>query len=91
MLIRIKLIAKQLKASNKMLVLYGARQISKTTMLKNLNFSLKALWINGDLKINQETVNHYIDLLEKGFVIKLLSGLSKNPRKEISKMAKFIS
>jgi predicted AAA+ superfamily ATPase len=45
--------------------------------------------IANTLGINQETVNHYIDLLEKGFVIQRLSGLSNNPRKEISKMDKF--
>jgi len=33
-------------------------------------------------------VNSYIDLLEKGFIIQRLSGLSNNPRKEISKMDK---
>jgi uncharacterized protein len=45
--------------------------------------------IANTLGINQETVNHYIDLLEKGFVIQRLSGLSNNSRKEISKMDKF--
>jgi len=41
-----------------------------------------------NLSLNHETVNRYIDLLEKGFIIKRLSGLSRNPRKEISKMDK---
>jgi uncharacterized protein len=45
--------------------------------------------ISNTLGLNHETVNHYLDLLEKGFVIKRLSGLSNNPRKEISKMDKF--
>jgi len=40
------------------------------------------------LGLNHQTVNNYIDLLENGFIIKRLSGLSKNPRKEISKMDK---
>lgn len=41
-----------------------------------------------NLELNHETVNNYIDLLEKGFIIKRISGYSKNPRKEISKMDK---
>ncbi len=40
------------------------------------------------LKISHETVNDYIDLLEKGFIIKRLSGFSRNLRKEVSKMDK---
>jgi uncharacterized protein len=41
------------------------------------------------LQLNHETVNSYINLLEQGFIIQRLSGLSNNPRKEISKMDKF--
>jgi len=40
------------------------------------------------LEINKETVNRYIDLLEKSFVIFRLSGFSRNLRKEVSKMDK---
>ena len=40
------------------------------------------------LRLNHETVNNYIDLLEQGFILKRLSGFSKNPKKEISKMDK---
>ncbi|MEL6942574.1 MAG: DUF4143 domain-containing protein, partial [Bacteroidota bacterium] len=40
------------------------------------------------LQINRETVNNYIDLLEKAFVIFKLSGFSRNLRKEITKMSK---
>ncbi len=40
------------------------------------------------LDISHETVNHYIDLLEKGFVLFRLSGYSRNLRKEITKMNK---
>lgn len=40
------------------------------------------------LGMSHETVNHYIDLLEKGFVLFRLSAFSRNPRKEISKMNK---
>ncbi len=41
-----------------------------------------------NLNLHPETVNNYIDLLEKGFVLQRLSGFSGNPRKEISKMDK---
>ena len=40
------------------------------------------------LGMSHDTVATYIDLLEKGFIIQRLSGLSKNPRKEVSKMDK---
>lgn len=40
------------------------------------------------LKVKSETVNNYIDLLEKSFVVFKLSAFSNNPRKEISKMDK---
>lgn len=40
------------------------------------------------LSLNRETVDRYIDLLEKSFVVFRLSAYSKNPRKEISKMDK---
>ncbi|MEM8525178.1 MAG: ATP-binding protein [Bacteroidota bacterium] len=40
------------------------------------------------LQINRETVNNYIDLLEKAFVIFKLPGFSRNLRKEITKMSK---
>ena len=44
--------------------------------------------ISNALRLNHETVNQYITLLEKGFVIQRLSGWSNNSRKEISKMDK---
>jgi len=40
------------------------------------------------LGLSSETVNHYIDLMEKSFVVFRLSGYSNNPRKEVSKMNK---
>ncbi len=40
------------------------------------------------LGLNHETINHYLDLLEKSFVIKRVAGYAANPRKEISKMNK---
>ena len=39
--------------------------------------------------MSTETVQHYIDLLEKSFVIKSLSGYRTNLRNEITKMSKF--
>ena len=36
------------------------------------------------LQVNRDTVIHYIDLLEKGFVIFRLSGFSRNLRKEVT-------
>ncbi len=40
------------------------------------------------LKTSSSTIEHYIDLLEKSFVIFTLSAFSTNPRKEISKKQK---
>ncbi len=40
------------------------------------------------LKVKSETVENYIDLLEKAFVIFRLHAFSNNPRKEVSKMTK---
>lgn len=40
------------------------------------------------LEINRVTVDRYIDLLEKSFVIFRLSGFSRNLRKEVTKMDK---
>lgn len=44
--------------------------------------------LSQSLAISRSAVEHYIDLLEKSFVIFRLSGLSRNLRKEISKMDK---
>ncbi|MEZ4906396.1 MAG: ATP-binding protein [Saprospiraceae bacterium] len=44
--------------------------------------------LSNSLGLSSETVNYYIDLLEKSFVVYRLSALSNNPRKEISKMSK---
>ncbi len=41
-----------------------------------------------NLKVSQETVNNYIDLLEQAFIIFRLGGFSRNLRKEISKRDK---
>lgn len=40
------------------------------------------------LNVKSETIENYIDLLEKSFVIFRLAAFSNNPRKEVSKMSK---
>jgi len=40
------------------------------------------------LGMTHETVNNYVDLLEKGFILFRLTGLSRNLRKEVNKMSK---
>lgn len=44
--------------------------------------------LGASLQMSKETVNSYIDLLEKSFVIFRLAGYSRNLRKEIGKMDK---
>jgi len=44
--------------------------------------------LSGALELSRATVDRYIDLLEKSFVIFRLSGFSRNLRKEVSKMNK---
>ncbi|MCD4792051.1 MAG: ATP-binding protein [Bacteroidales bacterium] len=44
--------------------------------------------LSNKLKLNNETVENYIDLLEKSYVIFRLSGFSRNLRKEVSKRDK---
>lgn len=44
--------------------------------------------LSNSLSLSSETVNNYIDLLEKSYVVFRLSALNKNPRKELSKMNK---
>lgn len=44
--------------------------------------------LSSALEMNHGTVDRYIDLLEKSFIIFRLSGLSRNLRKEVSKMDK---
>jgi len=42
------------------------------------------------LKVKSETVESYIDLLEKSFVVFRLKSYGTNPRKEVSKMSKIL-
>jgi len=45
--------------------------------------------LSGQLSIDIKTVARYLDLLEKSFVIKSVSGFSRNLRKEIAKKVKY--
>lgn len=45
--------------------------------------------LSQSLRINNETVERYLFLLEQSFIIFRLSAFSKNPRKEISKSRKY--
>ncbi len=44
--------------------------------------------LSNSLKLNHETVNAYINLFEKSFIIFRLNGFNRNLRKEVSKMDK---
>lgn len=61
-------------------------------LLKLLSFQVGSLVslteLGAQLEMSKETVARYIDLLEKSHIIFRLSGLSRNLRKEISKMDK---
>lgn len=61
-------------------------------LLQLLSFQIGSLVSIHELAKNlgmaQETVDAYIDLLEKGFIVFRLSGFSRNLRKEISKQNK---
>lgn len=45
--------------------------------------------LGGSLGLSKQTVERYLDLLEKGFVIKRLTGFSRNLRKEVSKTCRY--
>lgn len=62
-------------------------------LLKLLAFQVGSLVslneLSRNLGIDVKTVIRYLDLLEKGFVIKAVGGFSRNLRKEISKKSKY--
>lgn len=62
-------------------------------ILKLLAFQIgqtvSILELSNHTNLNTRTVEKYLDLLEKVFVIKRISGFSRNLRKEISKNARF--
>ena len=41
------------------------------------------------VRLDVKTVGRYLDILEKGFVIKRIGALSRNPRKEVTSKAKY--
>jgi len=64
------------------------------TLLKLLAFQMgsevSVNELSNQLGVKSETVETYIDLLEKSFVIFRLNAYSTNPRKEITKMSKIL-
>lgn len=62
-------------------------------ILKNLAFQIGSevslQELGNAVSLNIRTVEKYLDLLEKTFVIKRVSGFSRNLRKEVSKMSKY--
>lgn len=76
-----------------MLELGGIRNSTKIRdLLKLIAFQVGSLVsiseLGNALEMGKDTVNRYIDLLEKSFVIFRMPGLSRNLRKEITKMGK---
>lgn len=76
-----------------LLELGGIRNSTKIRdLLKLIAFQVGSLVsiseLGNALEMGKDTVNRYIDLLEKSFVIFRMSGLSRNLRKEITKMGK---
>lgn len=72
----------QLRNARKLrdLTVLVAHQIGKEVSLNELAASLQ---------INKATVERYLDLLEKSFVLYQVSGFSKNLRKEVSKSRRY--
>ncbi|MBT3690500.1 ATP-binding protein [bacterium] len=62
-------------------------------ILKNIAFQIgqevSIQELSSAVNLNLRTVEKYLDLLEKTFVIKRVYGFSRNLRKEISKMSRF--
>lgn len=46
--------------------------------------------LSNQLRVSVETIDRYINLLEKSFVVFRLPGYSTNPRKEVTKMSKIM-
>jgi len=76
--------------------IFDINQIRNTSKVRDL-LRLLAFQIGSEVSINelgnslglsQETVNNYINILEKSFIVFRLSGFSRNLRKEISKRDK---
>lgn len=83
-------IERNLYDGDKVLTLYGPRQVGKTKLVKEIlkGRPVSLNEIGRAIGMSQETVTHYIDLLEKGFVLFRMGSYSNNPGKEITKMNK---
>ncbi len=76
------------------LELSGIRHANKVRdLLRLLSYQMGQLIsfaeLGRQLGLSTETVQHYVDLLEKSFVLKGLHGFSRNLRKEITKQSKY--
>ncbi|PIY69448.1 hypothetical protein COY90_00630 [Candidatus Roizmanbacteria bacterium CG_4_10_14_0_8_um_filter_39_9] len=54
-----------------------------------IGFEVSLNEVGGQLGLNTRTVERYLDLLEKAFVLKRVHGFSRNLRKEVTKSARF--
>lgn len=77
-----------------MLALEGVRRADKIVdLLRLLAFQIghevSLAELGASLALNRATVERYLDLLEKSFVIFKMGGFSRNLRKEISKNARY--
>lgn len=73
-----------------LLTIKQARKIKDLLKLLSfqVGFEVSILELANSLDLSRETVEKYIDLLEKSFVIFRLGGFSRNLRKEVTKMDK---
>lgn len=69
----------------------GSRQL--LDLLKLLAFQIgnevSLSELAAQVRLDVKTVGRYLDILEKGFVIKRIGALSRNPRKEVTSKAKY--
>ncbi|MEM7332013.1 MAG: ATP-binding protein [Chloroflexota bacterium] len=77
-----------------LLELEGLRRADKLVDLLRLlafqiGFEVSKSELASNLGINRQTVDRYLDLLEKAFVIYRVGGFSRNLRKEINKNARY--
>lgn len=60
-----------------------------TLLALQIGQEVSILELSRSLSVSQETVERYLELLEKMFVLVNLRGFSRNLRKEVSKMSKY--
>lgn len=79
---------------SKAIIIMGPRQVGKTTLLRKLFLKTdNTLWLNGEelgnlCGLDSKTVEKYIQLLEKTFVVFKLSSFSRNLRNELKNSKK---